>query len=348
MVEKRKIIIDTDPGHDDALAILLLEQSGLFDIKAVTTVAGNSSIQNTTNNARFILDLIVGSQTPLYSGAAGPLKRELIKAEVHGSGGLAGATIRKEEKLTDSASQKIIELIRANPNEISIVILGPETNIAKAFLENLGIPPLIQEIIIMGGAIEVPGNKSRVGEFNIFVDPEAADIVFGAGVRKVLIPLDVCNDIVLRLEDFEQLRGTRLYEPIKSMMKHYIEGIQTSEKTKGALMYDPLAAYYLINPGAYKTVPMDIKIETASELTRGMTVADRRIWGEKNYNIDVVVSIDKDIFTKDFFDILTSDKEASRSDVGSVKEYRVIPRGASPARRKPPLAAPPPRQGAGY
>ena len=275
MSEKRKIIIDTDPGHDDALAILFLEKSGLFDIKAITTVAGNSGIQDTTNNARYILDLI-GSQTSLYSGAARPLTRELIKAEVHGDGGLAGTVIYKQEKLTANASQKIIELVRENPGAISILLLGPETNIAQAFLKDPELPSLIHEIIIMGGAIAVPGNKNRVAEFNIFVDPEAADIVFKTNVRKVLVPLDVCNNIVFDMQDFEKLKGFPLYEPIKNMMEFYIEGIKRFEKTTGALMYDPLAAYYLINQDAYQIVPMDIRIEATSELTRGMTVADRR------------------------------------------------------------------------
>lgn len=156
----------------------------------------------------------------------------------------------------------------------------------------------------MGGSITAPGNKNRVGEFNIFVDPEAADIVFKAQVKKTLIPLDVCNDILIGLNDFDRLKDSHLYEPIKNMMGFYIKGIQAFEKTTGALMYDPLAAYYLINPKAYKIVPMDIKIETVGELTRGMTVAERRVWGERNYNIDVVVSIDKKAFLEDFFKIL--------------------------------------------
>lgn len=300
---KSKIIIDTDPGHDDALAILLLEKSGLFDIQAVTTVAGNSSIGETTNNARYILDL-VNSKTPLYSGAEKPLTRELIKAEVHGEGGLAGAKITKKEKLTKDAPQRIIDIVRSNPHEISILAIGPETNIAEAFIKDPELPSLIKQIVIMGGAIEVAGNKNRVGEFNIFVDPEAADVVFKADIKKILITLDACNDIFLSLEDFEMLKGFALYQPVKDMMGHYIKGIETFEKTSGALMYDPLAAYFLINSTAYETQPMDIQIETVSELTRGMTVADRRNWGEKKYNVDVVTKIDREVFVSDFLSIL--------------------------------------------
>jgi len=301
--EKSKIIIDTDPGHDDALAILLLEKSGFFDIKAITTVAGNSSIEDTNNNARYILDLI-SSKTPIYSGEEKPLKKELIKAVVHGNGGLAGAKINKIEKLTNNASLKIINLVKSSPNEITIITLGPLTNIAKAFMEEPEIISMIKEIVIMGGAIEVPGNKNRVAEFNIFVDPDAADIVFRADLKKTLVTLDACNDIFLLLNDFEQIKNPSLSQPIKDMMKPYIEGIQKFEKASGALMYDPLAAYFLINPSAYELIPMDIKVETNSELTRGMTVADRRKWGEKKNNINVVNKINKEAFISDFISIL--------------------------------------------
>lgn len=300
---KVSIIIDTDPGHDDALAIMLLKKSELFDIKAVTTVAGNSTIQNTTNNARYILDLL-GCGAPIYSGAKKPLQRKLIKAVVHGGSGLEGATIGKKEKLNDLAVDKIIEIVRKNPKQISILTIGPETNIAQAFLKDSELPKLIKQLVIMGGAIEAPGNKNRVAEFNVFVDPEAADIVFRTPVKKVLIPLDVCNEICLSLSDFRKLKGSKLYNPIMSMMKHYIKGINTFEKFKGALMYDPLAAYYLINPNAYRTKKMDIQIETKSELTRGMTVADRRNWSEKNCTIDVAIQVDESKFITDFLRIL--------------------------------------------
>ena len=300
---KVPLIIDTDPGHDDALAIMLLEKSGLFDIKAITTVAGNSTIQNVTNNARYILEL-VNSKTPLYSGASKPLKRELVQAVVHGEGGLEGASITSQESLTHNAVEKIISIVRNNPKKISIVVIGPQTNIAQAFIQDPELPSLIKQLVIMGGAITVPGNKNRVAEFNIFVDPEAADIVFKAPVKKVLIPLDVCNNIILQMSDFEQFNGTQLYEPLLKMMDKYIYGLMAGEKVSGALMYDPLAAYYLVNPEAYTIEPMDIQIETQSELTRGMTVAERRIWGTKNLNVDVVTRIDGKAFVKDFIEIL--------------------------------------------
>lgn len=303
MNEKRKVIIDTDPGHDDALAILLMEKSALFDIKAITTVAGNSSIQNTTNNARFVLDLI-NSPTPIYSGADKPLKRELIQANVHGENGLAGADITKTEQLTEDAVDRIIEIVRANPGEVSILTLGPLTNVAQAFLKDKELPSLVSEIVMMAGAIEVPGNKNRVAEFNVFVDPDAAKVVFEADVKKTIVPLDACNDISLTLEDFQTIADPGLREPIIGIINPYIKGIQEFEKTSGALMYDVLAAYFLVNPSAFTNRDMDIQIETESELTRGMTVADRRNWGLKKENTTVVKKIDEAKFREDFFMIL--------------------------------------------
>lgn len=302
-MEKRKIIIDTDPGHDDVLAIILIEKSGLFDIQAITTVAGNSTIQNVTNNARYILDLI-GSDAPLYSGAVAPLEKDLIQADVHGESGLEGVKIIKEERLTGDASRRIIEIVKKYPKQVSILSIGPLTNIAKALIEDDSIASLVQEIVIMGGAITVPGNKNRVAEFNIFVDPAAADIVFRSGMKKTLIPLDVCNDIFLTHEDFMKLEGFYLYTAIWAMMEHYIKAIYTFENTSGALMYDPLAAYFLINPSAFSGEVMDVRIETESNLTRGMTVADRRIWGEKCPNIFVANSVNREAFEKDFLEIL--------------------------------------------
>lgn len=300
---KKKIIIDTDPGHDDALAIMLLEKSERFKIEAITTVCGNSTIENVTNNARFILDLI-GSQTPIYIGERKPLKRKLIKAVVHGESGMDGADIVKKLIGKNDAIGKIIEIVRDNRGQISILLLGPETNLAKAFLRDPKLPQLVKELVIMGGAINVPGNKNRVAEFNIFVDPEAADIVFRAPVKKTLVPLDLCNDIYLNLEDFKILEKTLFYPQIISMMKEYIKGIATFEKEKKAFMYDPLAAYYLLNKKAFVTEKMDIRIETAGELTRGMTVTEKRKWGGKEFNIQVATHMDRATFVKDFFEII--------------------------------------------
>jgi len=296
-------IIDTDPGQDDALALMLLIRSGLIDVRAVTTVAGNVDIQKTTNNARFILDLIE-SDISIFSGSEKPLKRDLIQANVHGVSGLAGAKVIKTEKLNGIAVKKIIEIVRANPGKVSLVAIGPETNIAKAFTKDPELPKLIKQIVIMGGAINVPGNKSRVAEFNFFVDPDAVKIVFDAPVKKIMVPLDVCNVMPLFIEDFQKVKG-KLKKPILSMMKQFIKGIAKFDNFNGALVYDALATYFLVNPKAYTLKKTDIRIETKGELSTGMSVADNRTWGDKNLNVDLVVKIDRKAFIKDFIRIMS-------------------------------------------
>lgn len=298
-----KIIIDTDPGKDDALAIFLLALAKNTDIKAITTVAGNTSIQNTTNNARFLVDLIQ-KDIPIYSGAEKPLIKELVVANVHGSTGLSGVEVIKNEPLSNNAVDQIIRIVKDNPGEISLIVIGPETNIALAFQKEPSLASLIKQLIIMGGAIEVPGNKNRVAEFNIFVDPDAAEIVFNSEAKKILIPLDICNTTPLFMDDFKKITNPQISSSIVSMMKPYIKAIKTFEGQEGALVYDALAAYYLLNKDAFKTTPMDVRIETKGNLTAGMSVADRRSWGEKNPNIEVVTQINRDQFVKDFINIL--------------------------------------------
>ena len=305
------VIIDTDPGHDDALAIMLAVKSGLFDIKAITTVAGNSTIENTTRNARYVLKLLGKENIPIYSGASKPLKQGLVQAVVHGKSGLEGIDPNNESLLTNNAAEKIISIVKSNPS-ITIITIGPLTNIAQAILQDPETMKKVKQIITMGGAIRVPGNKNRVAEFNIFVDPDAADIVFNFPVKKTIVPLDACNDVQLQLEDFEKLKETSLYEPVIKMMKSYIKNIGENEGVFAALMYDPLTVYYLLNPTAYSLKEYDIKIETKGKLTRGMTVAEERNI-PKNYNVNVVEKIDGESFKRDFIEILKKDSLSALS-----------------------------------
>ena len=303
--EKRMIIIDTDPGQDDALALLLAFRSGLFDLKALTTVAGNSTIENVTRNARFVISLLGDTIISLYSGAAKPLQRELIQAVVHGVSGLDGVdTSQISNVLTGDAVENIIRIVEDNPGKVTILALGPLTNIAQALFQAPSIVDDIAELVIMGGAINVPGNMNRVAEFNMFVDPEAADIVFRSSVKKVLVPLDVCNQVVLTMEDFEQLKGTSFYEPLMSMIRNFIQAIKEDEGVEGAIVYDAVAAYYLLNPSAFVTEEMDIVVETKGAYTLGMTVNEKRVAKEKDFNCLVCRSVDREVFRREFLETL--------------------------------------------
>lgn len=302
---KRKIIIDTDPGHDDVMALMLAVKSGIFDIKAITTVCGNSTISNTTRNARFILNLLNRNDIPVFSGANKPLKRKLIQAIVHGKSGLEGINPKNRPLLTNDAVEKILDIVEKNPNQITLVTLGPLTNIAKAILKDPKTMMKVSEIISMGGAIRVAGNKNRVSEFNIFVDPDAADIVFRFPIKKTIIPLDACNNVRLTLKDFKKIKNMKLRQILLKMNKPYIRNIFKDTGIKAALMYDPLTVFYLINPGATKTFDCNIEIETKSELTRGMTVADLRKKPERKNNVTVVEIIDEKEFKKCFLQTLS-------------------------------------------
>lgn len=298
-----KIIIDTDPGIDDALALLMILKSLKFDVRAITTVAGNSTIENVTRNAQAILNLI-GNKTPVYSGESKPLSRELITAVVHGEDGLAGFDTSKTEfKLTQNAPPKIIEIVRKNPGEITLLTLGPLTNVARAFQIDPKLPGLIAKIVSMGGAINVPGNQNGVAEFNFFVDPEAASIVLRENVPKVLIPLDICNTTVLSLSDFETIQNTTIKSALMPTMNIFAKFLKDDEGATGILVYDALAAYFLLNPTAYRLQEMNIFIKTGGEDERGRCVV---VEGEGAVlDASVVTSLNQEKFKEDFFKILS-------------------------------------------
>jgi inosine-uridine nucleoside N-ribohydrolase len=308
----QKIIIDTDPGHDDALALMLACKSPELEILAVTTVAGNSTIENTTRNARFILERIGASDLPVFSGAAKPLNRSLVQAIVHGQSGLEGIDPQNEPGLTNDAPEQILRIVKQNPKGVTIVTLGPLTNIARAMQKDPKTMRLVKQIVSMGGAIETAGNKNRVAEFNIFVDPEAADIVVRFPVPKVMIPLDACNHIRMTLTDFKQIRDSMLRPLLVKMMHPYIANLHKDAGIEAALMYDPLTVFYLLQPRSCQTKAYNIQIETTSELTRGMTVADRRaVTDGLAPNATVVINIPAKAFVNRFIGTLNSSRPAS-------------------------------------
>ncbi len=271
----RKIIIDTDPGHDDAMALMLAVKSGKFDIKAITTVAGNSTIENTTRNATFIMKLL-DSDIPIFSGAKKPLNRKLVLAKVHGLSGLEGIDPNNKFRLTNNAVDKIISLVKENPNEITIVTLGPLTNVAKAILKDPKSMMKVKEIVSMGGAVRVAGNQNRVSEFNFFVDPEAAKVVMNFPADKTIVPLDACNHVLMGYKDFEKIKNEELKKVLLKMIKPYIKNLGKDSGVKAALMYDPLTIFYLLSKKSCKVQSYNIDIETKGELTRGMSVSDLR------------------------------------------------------------------------
>lgn len=306
---KKQLLVDTDPGHDDALALMLLAGCASVEIQHITTVAGNASVEKTTRNARAILGLIKREDIPVFSGAEKPLHAQQVFAEVHGETGLDGVDLRGYalERTQEDATEQILQAIHhAPPESLTLITLGPLTNIAKALMREPLILTRVKETIIMGGAISVPGNQNRVAEFNICTDPHAAARVFLAPGRKVLIPLDLCNTVVLHLADLDSFPHTKTLACIRSMLKPYIQNIKQFIGAEGALLYDPIAAFYAISPNSFTVTPMDICIETEGVHTSGMTVAEKRSLGKRRENVFVATGLVEDEFFEAFFKSIRS------------------------------------------
>lgn len=263
----KKIIVDTDPGCDDMLALLLLCAASDVDILAVTTVAGNVPIQKTTNNAQYVLDYIGKGSVPVYSGSSQPSSDRADCASVHGKSGLGDVVVESNVLLDGRAVDKIIQLVQENPNEVTLLMLGPQTNVALAIKRAPEIMQLTKMFVIMGGAFGVPGNHNGA-EFNIGFDPKSAAIVANFSVTKTYVPLDLCNKIQVPLSEFNRIRDEKIHDMVISAIAPYIRRIQENElPTKGALMYDVLAAHYLLQPELFMTKSATVAINIATGAT---------------------------------------------------------------------------------
>ena len=277
----RKIIIDTDPGQDDAVAILLaLASPDEIDVLGVTAVAGNVPLPLTQKNARIVCELAGKPDTLVFAGCDAPLVRKLVTAEhVHGKTGLDGPQMSDPTMpLQDQhAVEYIIETLRAHDaGTITLCPLGPLTNIATAFKNAPDIIEKVQEIVLMGGAYFQVGNITPAAEFNIYVDPEAAKIVFDSGVSIVVIPLDVTHKALTtraRVEAFRAL-GTKVGDMVAAWTDFFERFDKEKYGSEGAPLHDPCVIAYLIQPDLFTGRHVNVEIETVSELTLGMTVAD--------------------------------------------------------------------------
>jgi len=277
----RKIIIDTDPGQDDAVAILLaLASPEEIEVLGITAVAGNVPLPLTSKNARIICELAGRAEVPVHAGCDTPLARPLVTAEhVHGKTGLDGPDLPDPE--TDPAPghavDYIIDTLRAHaPGTVTLCPLGPLTNIATAFRDAPDIIPRVQEIVLMGGAYFEVGNITPTAEFNIYVDPEAADIVFRSGAPLTVMPLDVTHKALVtkpRNDAFRAL-GTPVGHAVAEMTDFFERFDKEKYGSAGAPLHDPCVTAYLIRPELFKGRHINVEIETRSDLTLGMTVAD--------------------------------------------------------------------------
>ena len=280
----RKIIIDTDPGQDDAVAILLaLASPEDVTVLGITAVAGNVPLALTARNARIICELAGRSEVLVFAGCDRPMVRKLVTAEhVHGKTGLDGPQMDDPTMpLQDQhAVDFIIDTLRAEaPGTVTLCPLGPLTNIATAFEKAPDIIPRVQEIVLMGGAYFEVGNITPTAEFNIYVDPEAAKIVFASGVKLTVMPLDVTHKALTTKDRIDAFRamGTKVGDMVAAWTDFFERFDMEKYGSEGAPLHDPCVIAYLIRPELFTGRLINVEIETQSDLTLGMTVADW--WG---------------------------------------------------------------------
>ena len=305
----RKIIIDTDPGQDDAVAILLaLASPEEIDVLGITAVAGNVPLALTEKNARIVCELAGKPDTLVFAGCDAPMKRKLVTAEhVHGKTGLDGPQLSAPTMpLQDQhAVDFIIETLRTEPSgTVTLCPIGPLTNIAVAFERAPDIIARVQEIVLMGGAYFEVGNITPAAEFNIYVDPEAAKIVFGAGVPLVVMPLDVTHKALTTKPRIDAFRAMKT--PVGDMVAAWTDFFERFDMEKygseGAPLHDPCTIAYLIAPHLFAGRHINVEIETESPLTLGMTVADWWRVTDRPANALFI----KDIAAEGFFELLAT------------------------------------------
>jgi inosine-uridine nucleoside N-ribohydrolase len=274
----RQVIIDTDPGTDDAIAILLALSSPEVAVRALTVVPGNVTAAQGLDNARRLASLAKRCDLRIAAGATGPLFGALVTGEAwHGKNGLGDVQLPPPACAVDKlwAPDLIIEMIHAAPHEITLVTLGPLTNIALAVKKDPTIVPLVQDVIMMGGSLS-GGNITPAAEFNVHVDPEAAQIVFSAGWRLTMVGLDVCRKTLLTRERLQAIAGAHggVAQFVYGVADFLLRGAE-QRGAAGSAMYDPLTVGVAIDPTLVDTSPMRIDVETSGQFTRGETVANR-------------------------------------------------------------------------
>ncbi|MCE8518168.1 nucleoside hydrolase [Ruegeria pomeroyi] len=304
----RKIIIDTDPGQDDAVAILLaLASPDEIEVLGITAVAGNVPLPLTAKNARIVCELAGRPDVPVHAGCDAPIARKLVTAEhVHGKTGLDGPDLPDPTMpLQDAhAVDFIIDTLRAHaPGTVTLCPLGPLTNIATAFTRAPDIVTRVQEIVLMGGAYFEVGNITPAAEFNIYVDPEAADIVLKSGAPIVVMPLDVTHKALVTKARNDAFRA--LDTPAGIAVAQMTDFFERFDKEKygseGAPLHDPCVTAYLLNPDLFSGRHVNVTVETTSDLTLGMTVADWWRVTDRAPNALFIGDIDSD----GFFTLLT-------------------------------------------
>ncbi len=272
----RPIIIDTDPGIDDAVAIFMALASPDLEVLGLTTVYGNAKIEVTTSNALALLEIAGRSDIPVARGASRPIASDYLGPAdfVHGEHGLGQRKVAdpKTSPIKDDAAEFIYTSALASPGKVTLVPIGPLTNLATALQRHPDLPELIDEVVIMGGNALVPGNATPTAEANINNDPEAADLVFGADWAVTMVGLDVTHDIIMDHACMGRVTGTGTAQAqlLDGALSFYREFVEQVAGIEGIFMHDPATIAYVLNPELFTTVASPVRVETES-FSRGKT-----------------------------------------------------------------------------
>lgn len=302
----KKVIIDVDTGIDDALALILAVNSNRLDILGVTTVAGNIPVEYSTRNTLKVLKLLEREDIEVYQGSSKPIEREIIfRNSVHGRDGIAGelSNMTTKSKNEIYAIDYMIGEINKNPGEITIIMLGPVTNLVTAIKKEATIVDKIKEVYIMGGAVRVAGNITPVAEFNFYVDPESAADIMKHGLDIKLISLDVTREAILREDDLKYVNKKSEYGKfIYNISKYYMDKSSITAD-KSCLLHDPLVVAAVIDDDILEYETCHVDAEYSSRLCDGKSLG----YFNRGYedNVSLAVSIDKNRFKKMFIETIS-------------------------------------------
>lgn len=304
---KRPVIIDTDPGVDDTIAIMLAKANPVLDIKAITPVTGNVQYSDTSQNAIRLADYL-GIDCRVGKGAEVPLFIESKTAgDIHGSGGLAGYVLPPAKREFDEYAWDIIKEEREKAKgELEIITLGPLTNIAITLLRYPEIKPLIKRIVCMAGA-GYTGNMNAYAEFNVWVDPDACEIVFSSGVPVTMCGLDGNEFAGLTINELKEYKGkgTKVSDLLDHIFEFFIKRRNAAtEDDKLQVINDAITMAYFIDSSAGKTEKYHVDVETKGSVCPGQTIVDRYNYSGKEKNVDVLVWSDKNLFKKMLWDMI--------------------------------------------
>lgn len=303
----KHIIIDTDPGIDDALAILLALASPEIILDGITTIHGNVSTKQTTRNALAILELAKATHVPVFKGCDLPLVKEsLLSPETHGNSGLGYAELPEPliQPKAQHGSDYLIEQIMSRPGEVTLLAIGPLTNIALAIRKEPRIVQNVREVFIMGGAIQHPGNTTALAEFNTYVDPHAAHIVFHSGMPMILTPLDVTYQCIFTKDDLDRL--LKIDSPITKFIadstRFYMQFHDEYQSIQGCVLNDPMTTALIFMPEICDIQDMVVDVDISTGVGLGNTFGDFYNYGKKAPNMKVAMGVRPRMFMELFLE----------------------------------------------